>query len=715
MPHTDATAPREVRSFCRICSGICGIIVEIEDDRVVGVRGDRDHPLTHGFTCVKGRSLGRVTHDPSRFLHSQRRQDDGTLAPIAVDVATREIAARLRDIIAAHGPDAVGMYIGTQNYNASLILPFALAWFRALGSNKMFTTATIDQSAKQVRSMRLGNWEAGRQRFEDSDVWMLVGTNPLVSLQGGGLSGFYQHDPLRSLQKAKERGFRLVVVDPRRSETAAWADVHLQSVPGTDALLLAGLLHVVFAEGLVDHDFCDEHANGVAELRAAVASATPDVVAAGTGLSADDVVRAARCFGTARRGMATTGTGPNMAPRANLSEHLVGCLNVVCGRFPRAGDRAANAAVLKPPGRARAQVTAPRWPPAEAFTSRVRGVRHFDGELPSAIFADEILEPGDDRVRALFVSAGNPAAAVPDQAKIVKALSSLELLVTVDPFPTQTARLADYVIAPTLSLERPDYTRPYESSFSEPFAQYTDPVLPRPGEVIEDFEFFLGLASEMGWTLQIGKRVFEPGAPLPTSEDLLSSFAAKARVPLDEVRAFPGGHIFEHLEPALVEPADGTGARFELAPDDVLAEIAEVLAEPRRDTRYPLHLISRRTKESFNTTGANIPLSQEPYNPCMLHPSDLEALGITPGDLVEIESAYGTVTAVAAADETLRPGVVSLAHCYGDLPGGDDDPRRAGASVSRLLSVDHELQPLSLMPRMSAVPVSVTPRERDRS
>jgi len=705
-----ASGRRDHHTFCRLCSAICGLIVTEEDGRVVEVRGDRDHPLSHGFTCVKGRNIGRIIHDPHRFLRSQRRDADGALRPIAVDEAIGQIAQQLQDIIARHGPDAVAMYIGTQNYNTSLTLPFARAWFRAIGSHKLFTTATIDQSAKQVRTMRLGHWEGGRQRFEDADVWLLVGTNPLVSLQGGGLSGFYQHDPLRSLQQAKDRGLRLIVVDPRRTETAAWADVHLAVLPGTDAFLLAGLLHVVFAEDLVDHEFCEAHADGVAELRGAVAVATPDRVAAATGVSADDLVRAARYFGLARRGMATTGTGSNMAPYANLAEHLVGCLNVVCGRFPRAGDRVANAAVLKPPSPVRAQVAGPVWPPRPRFTSRIRNVEEFDGELPSVILADEILEPGDDRVRALVVSAGNPAAAIPDQERVVQALSSLELLVTVDPFPTETARLAHYVIAPVLSLERPDFTRPYESSYSEPFAQYAEPVLPRPGEVVDDWEFFYDLASAMGLTLRIGRRVFEPGQPRPTPEEMLASFAQDARVRLSEIRKHPGGHVFSELEPPIVAEADGTGGRFELAPPDVLAEIAELFAGAPPDEPFPLRLISRRIKETFNSTGRQIEgLAHVPYNPCSMHPDDMGARGIAPGSLVEVSSPHGTVVAVAEADPTLRRGVVSMTHCYGDLPGGDDDPRRVGTNVSRLLSAEHDLQPVSLMPRMSAVPVDVVP------
>ena len=596
-----------------------------------------------------------------------------------------------------------------------LTLPFALAWFRALGSRKLFTTATIDQSAKVVRDMRLGRWEAGRQRFEDADVWLLVGTNPLVSLQGGDLTGFHQHDPIRTLQAAKARGLCLIVVDPRRTETAAWADIHLQPIPGTDAILLSGLLRELLHSDRVDHSFCARHAEGLDALRAAVAQATVDVVAARTGVPATSLVEAAARFGMAGRGMAMSGTGLDMGPHANLAEHLLGCLNVVCGRFPRPGDRVAVAAVLKPSQTVRAQVVPPVWPPPSGFASRVRGTDQFGSELPAAILADEILVPGADRLRALVVSAGNPAAAVPDQRKIVAALSSLELLVTVDPFPSETARLADYVIAPTLALERADFTRPYETSFSEPFAQYAEPILEPPGDAVDDWVFFHGLARRMDLTLTIGRRTFEPGAPTPTSEQLLESFAAGARVSLGEVRRYPGGHVFDRLEPVRAAEPDGSGARFDLLPQDVAQELAEVLADAiaaggASAIEPPFRLAVRRVKETFNTLGRNIPaLATERWNPCCMHPQDLAAIGAVAGERVEITSAHGSVTAVAAADATLRRGVVTLTHCYGTLPGEDDDVSANGSSVSRLLSVDELLQPVSLMPLMTAVPVDVRP------
>jgi anaerobic selenocysteine-containing dehydrogenase len=695
-------------TFCRICPPLCGLLVDVDDDgRVVHIAGDPDHALTRGFTCTKGRHLGELHHAPDRFSTAQRNGPDG-LQPVATDVAIDEIAAQMRAIRDAHGPESIALFVGTQSYTASLTFSFAGAWLRAVGSHKRFSTMTIDQSAKWVAQARLGTWAAGRQRFEDSDVWLLAGTNPLVSMQGGDLTGFPVHDGLRRLDEARRRGLRLIVVDPRRTEVAAHADLHLQLFPGTDVALFAAMLRTILEEGWYDAAFCERWVDGVGVLRAALAPMTVDAASRITGVDAARIVDAARMFGEARRGMAKTGTGPDMGPHANVAEHLVQALNVVCGRFPREGDRYAGSGVLSGRRRLRAQVSPPMRTWEHGFRSRT-GAGTLMGELPSPVLPDEILRPGADRVRALVVSGGNPAAAFPDQERIVDALRALDLLVTIDPFPTETAKLAHYVIAPTMAFERADDTRGYEHFFSEPFAQYTAPVLERPGDVIEDWEFFYELASRMGLLLNIGSRVWEPGSARPTAEELLESFAQRAQVAYDDVRAEPHGAEFDVAPTIVGAPVDGANARFALLPDDVAVELRAAFDElgRARDMRRPYRLVVRRSKNVMNSLGKRVPIGP-PYNPCGVHPDDLIALGVGDGELLELTSDHGTITVVAAADDTLPRGVLSLTHCYGDLPGDDTDPRRHGANPARLLSLTENLQPISLMPWMSAVPVTAT-------
>lgn len=704
-------------TYCRICAPLCGLVVEVNAGRVTRVTGDKEHALTRGFTCPKGRNLGGFHHDPERLLEARLRRPDGTFEAVAPDVALAEAGARLRAILDEHGPESIGLFVGTQTYMASLTISFLSAWFRALGSHKRFSTTTLDQSAKMIAWDRLGTWAGGSTRFDDADVWLFAGTNPLVSMQAGEVSGFPVHDGFRRLQAAKRRGLKLVVVDPRRSELAAHADIHLALRPGTDAALFACFHHVLLRDGLVDRPFCDRWLvpGGMEALRAAVEPWTPDVVAGITGLDAEAIVEAARMFGTARKGMAKSGTGPDMGPWANLAEHLIQALNVVCGRFPRAGERPAGSHALRRPRVLKAQPVSPRRSWERGFRSRT-GMQAFTGELPSAALPGEILDPGADRVRALVVSGANPVAAFPQQDRIIEAMKALDLLVVVDPYMTETARLADVVVAPALDLERADDTRRYDALFDEPFAQRTAAVLPKPPGVVEDWEVWFDLAAAMGLPLAIGSRTFEPGDPRPTTEELLASFSAKGAVDYEALAQHPHGALFPEVAPPVVQPADDDAdSRFDLFPDDVAADLAAAWAsgvvEHRADR--PFHLIVRRSRETLNSFGRRLPgLARRPYNPAYMHPDDLARLDVEDGDLVTLTSDHGAVDAVVAPDNTVRPGAVSMSHCYGGLPGEDDDPRVYGSNPSRLLSITDDLQAISYMPRLSAVPVAVTPADQ---
>jgi anaerobic selenocysteine-containing dehydrogenase len=326
---------------------------------------------------------------------------------------------------------------------------------------------------------------------------------------------------------------------------------------------------------------------------------------------------------------------------------------------------------------------------------------------------DDILLPGAGKLRALVVSGGNPVACFPDQDRIIEALSGLELLVTVDPLWSETARLADYVIAPTLGFERWDDTRGFEGHFVEAFGQARGPILEPPPGVVEDWQFFYDLAGEMGLTLKLGKRVFEPDTPRPSTLEMLESLADKAAIPHEEVRRHPHGKIFEGIEPGRVQPADAEAdGRFELlAPDvadDVQVAFAAALPDPDELGAGRFMLINRRNRDSMNSVGRRQEGARS-YNPCFVHPDDLTALGLDAGSMVKLTSKHGSVEAVIEPDSTMRRGSASMTHCYGGLPGTEDDPVRYGSNPSRLLSIDTDLQSISLMPHMSAVPITIEP------
>ncbi|ETD31367.1 molybdopterin-dependent oxidoreductase [Williamsia sp. D3] len=704
--------PRTSRhvSYCRLCASSCGVLLDVEDGRINRILGDTQHPISGGYTCPKGRRGGDLAHGPGRLVSSMRRLDEGTHVPVAAAQAIRDIAVRLGAVVERHGPDSVAMFTGTQHNFAALTPLMARAWFRGTGSHKLFSTMTIDQSAKWVVAERMGSYLGGRQRFEDADVWLLAGTNPVVSGNGGDGDGAVVQNPSWTLRSARRRGLRLIVVDPRRTETAALADIHLAPRPGTDAVLFAGFLHVILAENLHDDEFCSRYVEDLPKLVAAVAEVTPTVVQQVCAVPADQVVHAARIFAGRSRGMATSGTGVCMGPHSNLAEHLLAALNVVCGRYLREGERADDRAVLTRPRPPRAEVAPAERAYRRGFRSRIGGLRAIRGELPSGILADEILEPGPDRVRALIVSGGNPAVALPDREKTLRALRSLDLLVCIDPWMSDTARLADYVIAPTTMYERADHTMIMEPFFPSPFAQFTPAVLTPPSDVIDDWRFFFDLAAASGQPVKFAGRILDPEKP-PTSEDLLCMAAERGRVPFSELVAASHGHLVGRSDVVVGPPEAGkVGHRLTLMPDDVAAELQSALTTSTVSQSYPLRMAVRRIREAVNSTGTRVPgLVPGGINPVAVHPDDLTALGLRDGQEVEVRSSSGSVRTRTRVDRTLNRGTVTITHCFGDLVDNDGE---FGANVNALTGHSQGVQTINAMPTLTAIPVAIVSAEQ---
>jgi anaerobic selenocysteine-containing dehydrogenase len=731
-----------VPSYCRICPALCGVLVELDGDRIVAVRGDRQHTLSQGYTCPKGRALPDEHEAPDRLRGSLRRTADPAgdgFAPVSSDEAIAEIAQRLRAIVDEHGPRAVGLYVGTRGYEV-LQLAAATAWLDGIGSPSLYSTYTIDQPGKDLARAIHGSWPAGFHDVSTSDVLMLVGNNPLVSGYSPYVA-FPVANPRVALQDAKRRGLSLIVIDPRRTETAAFADLHLQPLPGHDSEILAAMIKVIIAEDRFDHAFVARWATGFDALREAVRPFDPERVAAAARIAAADIVEAARRFATGPRGCAVGGTGPNMSPHPVLAEYLMLGLNTLCGRYRRAGETIPNPGVLSAGRALEAGVRSPRRIWGSGPQPRVRGLSTMYGQMPASALADEILEPGEGRIRALVVSGGNPLVALPDHQRARRALRSLDLLVCLDVRMTQTVRLADYAIGCRLSLEKMDTTLASDLRFPEPFAQWTPAVREPAFDVIEEWEFFWGLARAMGTPWDLQRRI---GLPIPidatgalpegrkpTALEIWELLCSQAKVPLAEVARHPHG-LAPDLAPVIVLPERPDNEdRLQLADTLMLAELAELggLADTERSAdvdrldggagtfegarpgaRYPFLLSSRRMWEFHNSWGHDIARlrGELPASPAFVHPDDLAELGVESGSAVTITSAHGTIetTALAAAD--VRRGVISMPHCWGSS-GTDDDPQITGACTNDLVDATTDLSQIVGMARQSAIPVDVRP------
>lgn len=713
-----STRLRQEKSYCRICSGMCGLIVTIADDRIVDVCGDKDHPLTRGFACSKGLQAVEAHYGNDRLLRPLRRKADGSFEEISSTQALDEIAAKLSVILERDGPDAVAGYRGTINVYSASSAHMLRDWLGSLGSSAYYTTMTIDQSAKFVTAQRLGVWMAGKQGLATADVMLYAGNNPLVSVAAPGL----MHNPVKTLKEAKARGMKLIVIDPRETETARFADIHLRPMPGCDAILAAGLLNIILSNNWHDAQFCARFVEGLDDLAAAVASFTPDFVEQHSSVPADQLQAAAQMFaapidGRAKRGIANAATGVTMSPHGNLADHLYECLNVVCGRFHKAGETIPQSALMQPAYPALPEGV---FPPGRDWEkgrkSRIGGYGTLYGERMTVELPDEILTPGDGQIRALFVAGGNPVSAIPDQAKVERAFGDLDLLVTIDPYMTTTAQLSHYVLPPSTFFEHADMLadRVYSGGLiGQPLAQYTPALVPPPAgaDVVEDAIVFWELSQRMGVQL-----VFD-GVPLdmdkrPSLDDLHEILLRDGPVDLATLRKHRGQILA--LDDIKIIPAPAADvARFAVIPHDVGAEIkaiaseVEPLATSSAEGPFTHFLISRRIRDTSNSMYRQLPSVQKrmPVNPLWIHPDDLADLALREGQPVQVVSRHGRITASVAADLTMQRGVVSMTHGWGGLVADQNISGARGVSVTRLVSSTENLEPINAMPQQSAIAV----------
>lgn len=710
-------------AICRVCQHYCGVKVEVSDaGRIVRVTGDPDNPVYRGYTCQKGRAHAQLYDSPDRLLRPLKRMADGSLREIEIDQAIEEIGDKLTAIIAEHGPRSLALYHGFFGYLDHPANPsFMDAFMNAIGSKMMFSSASIDQPGKTLVKGLLGVWMAPSRGVNNPDVAMYVGANPLVSHHG--LVGIP-----RDVHDVPEQG--VIVIDPRRSETAAKARLHIQPRPGTDHLILAAIIRVILAEGLVDQEFIRENVQGLDALQGAVEPFTPELVGALAGVDPSDLVTAGRMFGGARRAFALAGTGANMAGHGTLVEYLVAVLHTICGQWMREGELITNDPAALPQYAVPAKAQA--FPPFPAYgfgePLRVRGFADTLIGYQLAALPDEILMPGEGQVRALLNIGGNPAAAMPNQRKVVDALKSLDLLVTTEVQMGATAQLADYVIPSTLPYEMPastlflDFTTMYGTGMGcmQPYAQMSRAVVEPPAgaQTLNNWQLLFRIARRMGLQLEVypayGSKV--PGGwptaldmgRMPTEDEVFDIIHAGSRVPWREVRE-AGRGLWPETCRVIAAKDPGWEGRLDVGNGEMLAELAETLATPVIDDEFPLRLTCRRMAEVVNTPTPARPAKSPPYNWLSMHPGDIGQHGLEDGGLVEVATSQARIVCLMRADASLREGVVTLTHQFGGIPGEQHDLERDGASVNALISDEVDYDRMSGQPLMSNLAVRVSP------
>ncbi len=484
-------AAEEKVTYCRVCEPLCGMIATVDDGELVKVRPDPDHPLSAGFACPKGIAMAEVQNDPDRVLYPQRRKPDGSFERVTWDEALDDIGARLNTIVDRDGGDAVGWYMGNPGAFSYSHPLWVKGFLDALGSPHSYTASSQDVSNRFAASWFLygSPFIVPIPDIERTDFLLVVGANPLVS-HGSVLSAPRIKD---RLHEVVDRGGRVVVVDPRRSETAS-AFEHVAIDPDGDAWLLLSMLEVIFAEGLEDRTALERQTRGSRALRALVEEFPPEATESRSGVSAREVRRLAHDLATAERAAVYGRTGSCLGRTGTLVAFLLDALNAATGNL----DREGGAMFGDPPVDFSRIADLAGLGTYSKVRSRVGDLPEVLGSLPASVMAKEMTTPGKGQIKAMFVSAGNPVLSVPNGEELEEAMAGLELSVAIDLYVTDTSRHCDYVLPATTMYEREDFPLPFLALFSKPFIQMTEPVVAPRGEARQEWQVIDEISRRIG-------------------------------------------------------------------------------------------------------------------------------------------------------------------------------------------------------------------------
>ncbi|MFB4297418.1 molybdopterin-dependent oxidoreductase [Actinomadura sp. NTSP31] len=714
-----------VTTYCRICEPLCGLEATVEDGRVVQIRPDREHPLSKGFACPKGIAMTEVQNDPDRVLHPLRRRPDGEFERVGWDEALGDIAERLNVLRREHGGSSIGWYFGnpaTFSYSHPLWLNGFMA---ALKSPHLYSAGSQDVNNRFAASALLYGAPVlvPIPDLKRTDLLLMLGANPLVS-HGSLITAPRIREDLSAIVA---RGGRVVVADPRRTETAR-AYEHLPVRPDGDARLLLSMLNVIFEEGLEDRAACARQASGAEELRTLAEGFAPEDTEAHSGVPARTVRELARDLARAERAVVYGRTGTCLGRHGTLTAFLIDAVTQVTGNLDRPGGAVFGAApfrldeVLRLSGLASYGRT----------RSRVGGYPDVLGTFPAGVMAEEITTPGPGRLRALLVSGGNPALSVPGSAVLEKALDELDLLVTIDLYVTDTGRKADYVLPATTFLEREDFPLPFLQNHLTPYVTWTEPVVPPRGEARQEWEIIEALARRMGLGVgafgpqRLAHRLGVRPSPRSLVDGLLRTGPAGDWYGLRRILTGRGGLSLKRLRKAphgiVLADHHRTGTlrrrilhkdrRVHLAPPEIVAEVRRLAAEPEPPDGFPLRLIGLREMRSHNSWMHNSAalMRGNRVHAARISPRDAAAHGIEDGAQCRITSPHGSVELAAAVTDEMTEGTVAVPHGWGHRGGWRTANAAGGANVNLLASPDPaDLERLAGMAWLNGVPIRIEP------
>jgi anaerobic selenocysteine-containing dehydrogenase len=687
---------------CNLCEAICGLELTITEGKVTGIRGNSDDPLSRGYICPKGVALADVYDDPDRLRRPLVRRD-GDWRETDWDEALDLVADRLAETVNRHGRDAVGVYLGNPNVHALASATHGIPFVRALGTRNRFSATTVDQAPAQLVAWQL----FGHQLLipvpdlDRTSYLLVLGANPMAS--NGSL--MTAPDFPKRARAIQERGGRIVVLDPRRTETARVASEHHFVRPGSDAVLLLAMVRTLLADGLARPP---AYVDGVERLRELVEPFTPELAERVSGLASADLTRIVGEFCAAdgaaaygRVGVSTTGFG-------SLCHWAISCLNLLSGHFDRPGG------VMFPAPAVDVRRFVGRGH-HDRYRSRVRGIPEYAGELPAAVMREEIETPGEGQIKAFVTVAGNPVLSTPDGRRLGEALDGLDFMVAIDFYLNETTRHADVILPPTTALERDHYDLVFHALAVRNTARFSPAVFAKAHDARHDWEIFRDLTLRLGRRLQHkpalrSRWVRRARVSLSPTAQLAALLRAGHQVSLRHLRANPAGVDLGPLRPAMPEALRTDGHRVDLAPALLVGDLDRLRRwlDDRPDDA--LVLIGRRHKQDNNSWFHNTTrlTRGKPRHQLLMNPGDLATRGIDDGAVVEVASRVGSVRVEVAATDDIMPGVVSLPHGYGHQVDGTrlrHASRLPGVSINDL--TDPELLDLSGNAALSGVPVTV--------
>ena len=713
-----ATAERI--TFCRICEAHCGMVATVEDGVVTKLRPDKEHPLSRGEACPKGIAMVDVQNDPDRVTRPLRRRDDGEFEEVSWETALSEIGERLRGVIDRHGTGSVGWYFGNPgafSYSHSL---WVKGFMEGLGSPHYYTASSQDVANRFAASAMLYGSPAlvPIPDLSRTDFLVMVGANPFVS-HGSLLTAPRIRERMRAITG---RGGRVVIVDPRRTETAR-AFEHVAIRPDTDAWMLSSILSVMIEEGLVDEVALGQQAVGWEAWRERLGPLTPERTEPVTGIPAEELRQLARDLAAASSAAVYGRTGSCLGRHGTVVAFLLDLVNIASGNLDRPGgsvfglpavafDEVASLAGLDTYGKVR---------------SRLGGFPDVLGALPATLLAKEMTTPGKGQIRAFFTSAGNPVLSCPDGEELEEALETLELYVSLDIYVNETNRHADYVLPATTWLERDELPLPFLGFYVTPFVQYSEPVVEPRGEAREEWEIIDAISRE------IGVQPY-PAAPIRALSKLglrpRPKFVADLLVRTgregDRFGLRPGGLSLAKLrrQPHGVVVADeiatgvlGSRVRYRdgkvrLDAPELLAEFDAMELETGGDGDFPLRLIGLRELRSHNSWMHNAPLLMRGgrEQPARVNPADAEQAGVADGQQVRVSSKSGSIELPVTVTDEVMAGTIAIPHGWGHRGGWRLANEAGGVNVNQLASSEaDDLERLAGMAFLNGIPVRLEP------